>query len=263
MCRMTTTSTPIKAPVPRPLTADDIKTSISLGIRDFLATPMIDLFFASFFVVTGLVMAWITYATGTTFWLVLAVLGFPLVGTLASIGFYETSRLRARGDSVRFSVVTRLVWSEKNGQLPWLATIIVVLFLFWFFLGHMIFALFLGLSPMTNVSTSFDVFFTSQGLTMIAFGSAVGAVFAVLVFSLSVLGMPMLIDRDVDFMTAMLSSISAVMQAPFLYLTWGIFIGAVTFVSMVPCFLGLFISMPVLGHTTWHLYKRVSDQTPA
>tara|TARA_R110002094_G_scaffold121985_1_gene116994 strand:- start:1208 stop:1978 length:771 start_codon:yes stop_codon:yes gene_type:complete len=256
---MTTTSTPIKAPVPRPLTADDIKTSISLGIRDFLATPMIDLFFASFFVVTGLVMAWITYATGTTFWLVLAVLGFPLVGTLASIGFYETSRLRARGDSVRFSVVTRLVWSEKNGQLPWLATIIVVLFLFWFFLGHMIFALFLGLSPMTNVSTSLGVFLTTDGLMMLAFGTAIGGVFALVIFSLSVLGIPMLLDRDVDFITAMIRSMAAVRDNPVLYLFWGFIIAVVTLGAMIPFFLGLFVAMPVLGHASWHLYKRVTE----
>lgn len=253
------TTPPIQAPTPRPLTFADIKASISLGVKDFLAIPLIDLFFASFFVLAGMIMAWITYATGTTFWLVLAVLGFPLVGTLASIGFYETSRLRAEGKAIRFGKVARLVWSEKNGQLPWLATIIVVLFLFWFFLGHMIFALFLGLSPMTNVSTSLDVFLTTDGLTMLAFGTAVGGVFAILIFSASVLGIPMLLDRDVDFITAMLRSMAAVRDNPVIYLVWGAIIAAITLGAMIPFFLGLFIAMPVLGHATWHLYKRVTE----
>lgn len=256
---MTTPSSPPKAPVPRPMTFSDVASSLSLGVQDFLANPVIDLFFASFFVLTGMAMAWITLATGTTFWLVLAVLGFPLVGTLASIGFYETSRLRAQGKAIRFGEVARLVWSEKNGQLPWLATIIVVLFLFWFFLGHMIFALFLGLTPMTNVSTSLDVFLTSDGLTMLAFGTAVGGVFAVLIFSASVLGIPMLLDRDVDFITAMLKSMTAVRDNPVLYLIWGAIIALITLTAMIPFFLGLFIAMPVLGHATWHLYKRVTE----
>lgn len=253
------TTPPIQAPTPRPLTLADISASISMGLKDFLATPLIDLFFASFFVLAGMIMAWITYITGTTFWLVLAVLGFPLVGTLAALGFYETSRRRAAGQTIRFSEIAGLVWSQKNGQLPWLATIIVVLFLFWFFLGHMIFALFLGLSPMTNVSTSLDVFLTADGLMMLAFGTAIGAVFAVLIFSLSVLGIPMLLDRDVDFITAMLRSMAAVRDNPVIYLFWGLVIAIVTLGAMIPFFLGLFVAMPVLGHATWHLYKRVTE----
>ena len=123
------------APKPRALTTADLKESLKRGIADFAAAPMVDLFFASFFVLTGMVMFWITYATGTTFLLVLAVMGFPLVGTLAALGFYETSRLRMAGEPVDFNAIRRMVWSHKNGQLPWLATIIVVIFLFWFFLS--------------------------------------------------------------------------------------------------------------------------------
>ena len=247
------------APALRKPTFSDIRISLSLGFRDFLSAPLIAFFFASFFVVAGLVMAWITYVTGQTFWLVLAVMGFPLVGTLAAVGFYETSRQMAADGSLRFGEVVGLVWSYRSGQLPWLAAIIVVIFLFWFFLGHMIFALFLGLSPMTNVSSSLEVFLTSQGLTMLGFGTIVGALFALLVFAISVLGMPMLIDRDVDFVTAMLRSAAAVRDNVGFYLLWGGFIALVTLASMVPLFLGLFVSMPILGHATWHLYKRLAE----
>ena len=248
-----------KPPTLRPPTRQDFTASLTLGWRDFIAAPLIGFFFAGFFAGAGLLMAWITYLTGQTFWLVLAVLGFPLIGTLSAVGFYETSRRRAHGGTPTLGEVARHVWHLRKGQLPWLATIIIVIFLFWFFLGHMIFALFLGLSPMTNVSTSLDVFFTAEGLSMIAVGSLVGAVFATLVFSLSVHGIPMLLDRDIDFITAMLRSISAVVQSPLRYLLWGVFVGVVTLVSMVPLFAGLFITMPVLGHTTWHLYKRLCE----
>ena len=237
----------------------DFRQSLRAALGDFAAAPGTDLFFASFFVLAGLLMTAVTYATGHTFWLILAVMGFPLVGGLAALGFYEVSRRRSAGEPLALRDVAGVVWQARVGQLPWLAVIIVVVFLFWFFLGHMIFALFLGLSPMTNISSSFDVFLSSQGLSMLGFGTAVGAVFAVLVFSISVLGMPMLLDRDVDFMSALLRSVGAVQSAPVLYLTWGAMIAVVTLAAMLPFFLGLFVVMPMLGHATWHLYKAVTN----
>lgn len=244
---------PVRAP-----TGTDFRTALRLGWQDFIAMPAAGLAFASFFVVTGLLMAWITYATGHTFWLILAVMGFPLVGTLAAVGFYELSIRRAEGGDTRFGPVFAHVWALRVGQLPWLSAIIVVTFLFWFFLGHMIFALFMGLSPMTRVSSSLEIFLTTEGLTMLGFGSAVGAGFALFVFAISVLGMPMLLDRDVDFVSALLRSIAAVRGAAVPYILWGILIALVTLLAMLPLFLGLFVAMPVLGHATWHLYRLVT-----
>ena len=252
------TTKPHGAPSVRKPTFADLRKSLSAATSDFAAAPVADLFFASFFVCAGLLMSWVTYATGHTFWLILAVMGFPLVGALAALGFYEVSRRRSAGESLALGEVMGVVWQARTGQLPWLAVIIIVVFLFWFFLGHMIFALFLGLAPMTNVSTSLDVFLTSEGVSMLAFGSAVGAVFAILVFSISVLGMPMLLDRDVDFMSALLRSVSAVQGAPVFYLVWGAVIAVLTMAAMMPFFVGLFVVMPVLGHMTWHLYKAVT-----
>jgi uncharacterized membrane protein len=248
---------PKGAPTIRPITFGDIPASLRAGLRDFAATPALGLFFASIYVLCGLLMTWITYQTGHTFWLILAVLGFPLIGAFAALGLYEVSRRIAANEPLIFSEIASVVWSHKNGQLPWLAVIVVVVFLFWFFLGHMIFALFLGLSPMTNVSSSFDVFLTQDGLMMLAFGTFVGTVFAIIVFSICVLGMPMILDRDVDFMTALITSMGAVRANPLPYLVWGLLIGIITLAAMIPFFLGLFVALPILGHATWHLYRRV------
>jgi uncharacterized membrane protein len=246
-------------PATRAPNLNDLTTSLGLGWRDFMAATGSGLFFAAFYVSAGLVMGWITYITGQTFWLILAALGFPLVGAFAALGLYEISRRRQTDEPLILKEIMSVCWSHREGQLPWLAVIIVVVFLFWFFLGHMIFALFLGLSPMTNVLTSFDVFLTTNGIGMIAFGSLVGAIFSTVIFAFSVLGMPMILDRDVDFVTAMIASMGAVKRNPAIYLFWGSIIGAITLVAMIPLFLGLFIAMPVLGHATWHLYKRVTD----
>ncbi|WP_025051426.1 DUF2189 domain-containing protein [Sulfitobacter noctilucae] len=248
------------APKLRRPTFRDVTRSLAAGARDFASAPVADLFFASFFVIAGLIMAAITYATGQTFWLILAVMGFPLVGALAALGFYEVSRRRAQGLSTGLRDVVGVVWNHLGGQFPWLAVIIIVTFMFWFFLGHMIFALFLGLSPMTNVSTSFAVFGTTEGLSMLGFGTLVGAAFALFVFSISVLGMPMILDRDVDFITAMLRSIGAVREAPVIYIAWGALLAIITLAAMLPAFMGLFVAMPVLGHATWHLYSAVTEQ---
>lgn len=249
---------PNGAPSVRPITTTDIRESLRAGAKDFAAAPVPGLFFASYYVFVGLIMAWITYTTGTTFWLVLAVRGFPLIGAFAALGLYETSRRRAAGEPLNLREIAGVVWAHKVGKLPWLAVILVILFLFWFFLGHMIFALFLGLSPMTNVSDSTKVYFSTNGLKILSFGTVIGAAFAGLTFALSVLGMPMFLDRDVDFVTAMITSFQAVRARPLIYFGWGAFVGTVTIIAMIPAFLGLFIAMPILGRATWHLYIAVT-----
>jgi len=110
---------------------------------------------------------------------------------------------------------------------------------------------------MTNVSSSLGVFLTPEGMMMLAFGTAVGAVFATLLYALTVVSLPMLLDdREVDFVTAMLTSIALVRENPVMMLGWGAFIAVLLFVGMLPGFLGLLVVLPVLGHATWHLYRR-------
>jgi uncharacterized membrane protein len=140
-----------------------------------------------------------------------------------------------------------------------MAAVIVVFFLFWNFLAHMIFALFLGNATMTNVSSSLAVFATPEGLTMLAIGTVVGAGFATLLYAMTVVSLPLLMEREVDFVTAMITSVALVRENPVVMLGWGAFIAATLFVAMAAGFFGLFIALPVLGHATWHLYRRALD----
>jgi uncharacterized membrane protein len=236
-----------------------LKEALRRGLADMKRAPVFGLIFASFYVVLGLIFAWVTIATGKSYWLIFAAVGFPLIGPFAAVGLYEVSRRIEQGRAMDIYQIFGVVLMQSKRQLPSICAIVIFMFLFWFFIAHMIFALFLGLSTMTNVSTSFEVYLTANGLMMLGVGTVVGALFALLLFMITVLSLPMLLDREVDFVTAMITSFQTVAQNFVPMLIWALFIAVITFVAMLPAFLGLFFVLPLLGHATWHLYRLLSS----
>ena len=234
----------------------DIRAALVAGWNDFRSAPRYGLFFAGFYVLGGWMVYWAVTAKGQLWWTLVAGTGFPILGPFVAAGLYEVSRRLEAGVALRRREIFTVIFRQKDRQIPSMAAVIVVFFLFWNFLAHMIFALFLGNASMTNISTSIAVFTSAQGLSMLAVGTVVGAGFATLLFSLTVVSLPMLLEKEVDFVTAMLTSLEVVKAAPGVMLGWGGLIGAVVMVSMVPGFLGLFLTLPVIGHASWHLYRR-------
>ena len=238
----------------RQLALADLGAVLRAGLRDFRRAPQFGLFFSAVYVVGGFVMLWV--GAGHVSWTLATSLGFPLIAPFAAAGLYEVSRRMEGGQPLDWMGILGIVWNERTRQLPWLGAIIVIYFLFWTFLAHMVFALFMGLSTMTNVSQSLEVFLTPSGLTMIAVELGVGAVLAFLLFSLTVISLPLVLDREVDFVTAMLTSMKVVRANLFVMLVWAVLIAVLSVLALLPWFLGLVIVLPILGHATWHLYRR-------
>lgn len=247
---------PVAVPEILSLDLGDLRHALREGWRDFLDYPTYGAFFATVYFAGGWLLFLAFTIKGQVWWTLPAAAGFPILGPFVACGFYEISRRRESGVPVLLRDVLGAVFRQKDRQIPSMAAVIVVFFLFWNFLSHMIFALFLGKATMVNVSSSMAVFLTPEGLTMLAFGTVAGAVFATLLYALTVVSLPMLMDREVDFVTAMLTSMALVRENPVVMLGWGAFIAALLFAGMVPGFLGLFAVLPVLGHASWHLYRR-------
>lgn len=249
-------STPTAVPEVNEVDLSDLKASLALGWKDFTRAPVLGLIFSAVYVLGGLLILWASTTEGQIWWTLPASAGFPILGPFIACGFYEISRRLEAGEPLSAGEIFAVIFRQKDRQIPAIAAVIVVYFLFWNFLSHMIFALFLGNATMTNVSSSLDVFLTPEGLTMLVFGTLVGAAFATLLFCLTVVSLPMLLDREVDFVTAMLTSFALVRENPRVMLSWGALIAVCLFLGMLPAFLGLFIVLPLFGHASWHLYRR-------
>lgn len=251
-----TTAAPHPAPTIQNLTQADIRASLAEGWRDFRAAPAFGLFFSAFYVLGGILIFLQVGVISQSWWLVPIVVGFPLLGPFIAVGLYEVSRRLEAGAPLNWAEVLGVVLNEKDRQIPYMAVIAFMILTLWLFIAHVIFALFFGLKAMTHINQSLGVFYSAEGVMMALVGGAIGGAIALLLFSITVIGMPMLLDREVDIVTAMIHSVSTVRKNPRSMLTWGVIVGAALIIAMIPLFLGLFIVLPVLGHATWRLYRR-------
>lgn len=237
------------------LTVADLRRAFAAGWRDFAAHPLYGLFFGAIYVLGGLALAWAMVSRGSTGWVFTLAAGFPLVAPFTGVGLYEVSRRREAGLPLSWGAVLGALRGRGDDQLLMMGGYIFVGFTFWMILAHGIFAIFMVEARLG--SESLAIFQTSAGLAMLAVGSAVGAVVAYVFYAVTVISLPMLVDRDVDFLTAIIKSLRTVQANAQVMLIWAAFIAVVLFVAMLPAFLGLLVALPVLGHATFHLYRRV------
>lgn len=244
-------------PPPAHISMSDLGTVLVAGWRDFRRAPAFGLFFSAFYVLGGLVLALVAFAAGRDWWLIPFVLGFPLIAPFAAIGLYEVSRRIEMEEPLDWPSVLRVVFAQKDRQVPSMAMVVLLLFMFWVFVAHTVFALFMGVSSLTNITSSAALIFEGRGLVMLLVGTVIGAGFAAVLFSFTVVGLPILLEREVDFITAIITSVQAVTANPLVLLVWAAMIAGLLFLAIIPYFLGLLVVLPVLGHASWHMYRRL------
>lgn len=259
---MTRSDVPVRAhpddlPEPQSVALADLFRALALGWRDFCRAPVFGLLFAAFYVLGGWVLGSVALASGREWWLIPFILGFPLIAPFAAVGLYEVSRRIEAGEALDTARVLRVVFEQRQRQIPSMAMVILLMFMFWVFVAHTVFALFMGVSALTNISTSPQVLLGGRGLVMLLTGTGIGAVFAAVLFSFTVIGLPLLLEKEVDFITAIITSCGAVAMNPGVMTVWAVLIAGGLFLAILPGFLGLLIVMPVLGHASWHVYRRV------
>jgi len=243
------------APVVQQIGFADLGRVLSAGLRDFARAPIFGLVIAGLFALGGLII-YLQLTLWDSNWMILPVaVGFPLLGPFVVVGLYEVSHILEQGKKPSWEAVLRRIFQQKDRQIPSIAFVVTFFLGVWFYLAHLIFALFFGLSAMTNISSSYELLYSQEGLSMLAVGSVVGGVLAFFLFSISVVSFPLLMDREIDFVTGMILSIQAVSSNFLVMACWAFFVAVATLIAMLPAFLGLLVVLPVLGHATWHLYR--------
>lgn len=247
-------------PVIRRIAVHDVVEALVAGLRDFQAAPLFGLFFGGIYALGGLAIFLSLGTLGMPYLAYPLAAGFVLIGPFVAVGLYEVSRRREAGVPLVWGEVLGVVFAQSKRELGWMAFTTLFVMMMWLYQVRLLLALFLGFQSFASFNGFLTVVTTtSEGLLFLAVGNLVGAVLACILFSLTVVSFPLLLDRDVDFITAMITSLRAVAANPVPMLGFAAAIAALTFVAMLPAFLGLVVLLPVLGHATWHLYRRVVE----
>lgn len=236
----------------------DLKDALAKGADDFGAYRTDVIFVCLIYPVIGLVLAWAAFDRNVVQLLFPLASGFALVGPFAAVGLYEMSRRREQGATVNWADAFGVLRSPSFGAILTLGLVLMAIFLAWVLAAQAIYALTLGPEPAASIGAFLrEVFTTGAGWAMIVVGVGVGFLFAVLALAISVVSFPLLVDRQVGVTTAMWTSIRAVMANPRPMAMWGLIVAAALVIGSIPLFVGLVIVFPVLGHATWHLYRKV------
>ncbi|OCW58138.1 DUF2189 domain-containing protein [Hoeflea olei] len=250
----------IGVPALRTVSIEDVTASLKDGWRDFLAHPGFGLFFGGIYVLGGFAILAFLNRIGAPWMIIPLAIGFPLLGPFVAVGLYEISRRRAHGEPVTRRGVLAQVFHQRERQLGWMAFVVMFIFWVWIYQVRLLFALFLGFKSFSSWDRFVDIVLTTpEGWGFLAVGTLVGGFLALVLFSTTVISLPMLAEREVDFVTAIITSIAVVMKSPVPMLGFGFIVGVATLLALLPAFVGLLVVLPVLGHATWHLYRRAAS----
>jgi uncharacterized membrane protein len=236
----------------------DLREALVRGAEDFGANRSDVILLCIIYPLIGLVLGRLASGTEALPLLFPLAAGFALVGPFAGVGMYEISRRRELGLDARWADALGLVRTHAFGPILLLGLILVALFVLWLMAAQAIYMLTLGpQAPASLGAFIHDVFLTRAGWALIVIGVGVGFLFAVLTLAIGVVSFPLLVERNVGVETAVWTSVRAVAANPGPMAVWGLIVAAGLVIGTIPLFLGLIVILPILGHATWHLYRRV------
>jgi len=247
-------------PVVRKIGMSDIKDALAKGIDDFRAFPTHVIFLSIIYPIVGLVLAGLTLSYDLLPLLFPLAAGFALVGPFAAIGLYELSRQRELGLAVSLRDAFGARRSRSIDGIIALGVLLLVIFILWVAVAQAIYIANFGYEPAALIPDFLNrVFTTPAGWRLIIVGNGVGFLFAAAVLTISIVSFPLLLDRDVGAVVAVLTSVRATLKNPLIIAAWGLIVATLLLIGSLPLFVGLAVVMPVLGHSTWHLYRKLVE----
>ncbi|HEY0184861.1 MAG TPA: DUF2189 domain-containing protein [Rhodopila sp.] len=244
-------------PTVRGIGLADLRWALERGLEDFGASRTDVIFLCLVYPLVGLLLARVASGYDMLPLVFPLASGFALIGPLAAVGLNEMSRRREQGQAAGLAAAFGVFRSPAIRGIALLGGILILTFLLWLVLSNAIYDLTLGPRPPASLSSfAHDVVFTPAGRTMALAGIGMGFVLAVMAMTISVVSFPMLLDRNARLDTAISTSARVVARNPMTMAVWGLIVAASLALASIPLLLGLIVVMPVLGHATWHLYRR-------
>jgi uncharacterized membrane protein len=246
------------APIIREIQIKDIRNALAEGLNDFLAMPTHAAFLALVYPICGLVLAYATSAQNALQLLFPLASGFALVGPFVAVGLYEMSRRRELGLEISWKDAFNVLRSPSIPSIAALGALLLTIFAIWIIASQWLYtALYGPTPPVFFVDFLQQVASTERGWLLVTVGCFIGFYFAAVTLAISVVSFPLLLDRDAGALMAVATSVKTVRKNPIPMALWGLIVAVALLIGSLPFFMGLTLVIPILGHASWHLYRKV------